>query len=535
MNRSLISILLYVVLVLNLSGQTNLVSIEGEVTYISSQNVYAKFENTNEFNVGDTLFLKQKNTFLPAVIIEYLSSISIAGRKLGELNIRLGDKLTSFFITTIKHEAEIVTVPLVSDQVVVNELKEIDSRSNLKNKSGTIQGRLSVSSYANFSSTNATDYITWRYTFSAISQNFNASKLSFDSYVSFNYRSTEWNYIKNNLNDALKIYSLAINYAISDKLDLTFGRKINRNLANIGAVDGLQLQGRFNKITAGVIAGSRPDFRDYSYNFKLFEFGGFISHADKVGYGFMQNSLAVFQQTNDFKTDRRFLYFQHNSNLIKQIYLFLSTEVDLYKKVNGEPLNSFSLIGMYASLKYQPIREISFSGSFDSRKNVIYYETYQNYADSIYENATRQGLNFRVNLRPWNNLYFRFSYGNRFRTGDLHSSENYSGNISYTRVPLIRGTISGNYNNLVTSYLSGKIFGLSYSRDIFSGLIYTTLNFRKIKYEFLNGSPVLDQTIIAADMNWRIIRNLSASISYEGTFEQEFSYSRIYFNLTKRF
>jgi len=249
----------------------------------------------------------------------------------------------------------------------------------------------------------------------------------------------------------------------------------------------------------------------------------------------MQNSLAVFQQTNDFKTDRRFLYFQHYSNFIKPINLFFSTEVDLYKKENGVPSSTFSLTGMYVSLKYRPIRELSFSGSFDSRKNIIYYGTYQNYADSLYENATRQGFNFRINLRPWNNLYFRFSYGNRYRTGDLNSSENYGGNISYARVPLIIGTFSVSYNNLATSYISGNIVGLSYSRDIFSGILFTTLNFRKIFYEFMNSSPDLDQNIYTVDISWRIIRYLSASLAYEGTFEEEYSYGRVYFNLTKRF
>ena len=517
-----------------LAAQTSLVTKEGEVTYLSSQNVYVKFENTDELKIGDTLFIKQKDGNLPAVIIEYLSSRSTAGKKLDGANLKLGDKLIYFYTPTLEVEPEIIAVPLVPVQIVEDEAKVKRSKSNSK-KSGQVQGRFAVSSYSNFSSTDGVDFVRWRYTFAARSQNFNSSKFSFDSYISFNYRSTEWSYIKSNVSEALKIYSLAVGYNINSKWALTFGRKINSNLTNIGAVDGLQLQGKFGKITSGIVVGSRPDYKDYSYNFNLFEFGGFVSHADIAGYGIMQNSLAFFQQTNDFKTDRRFLYFQHYSNFIKPINLFFSSEVDLYKKENGIPTSTFSLTGMYVSLKYRPIREVSFSGSFDSRKNVIYYETYQNYADSLYENATRQGFNFRINLRPWNNLYFRFSYGNRYRTGDINSSENYSGNISYARIPLIRGTFSVSYNNLATSYLNGNIDGLSYSRDLFSGMLFTTLNFRKIYYEFLNGSPDLDQNIFTVDISWRIIRYLSASLAYEGTFEEEYSYGRVYFNLTKRF
>ncbi|VAX28001.1 hypothetical protein MNBD_IGNAVI01-98, partial [hydrothermal vent metagenome] len=54
-------------------------------------------------------------------------------------------------------------------------------------------------------------------------------------------------------------------------------------------------------------------------------------------------------------------------------------------------------------------------------------------------------------------------------------------------------------------------------------------------YKFLNGAPILDQNIFTVDVNWRIMRYLSASLTYEGTFETVFSYGRVYFNLTKRF
>lgn len=517
-----------------LVAQTSLVTKEGEVTYLSSQNVYVKFENTDELKIGDTLFIKQKDGNLPAVIIEYLSSRSTAGRKMDGVNLKLGDKLIYLYTPTLEVEPEIVAVPFNSDHMKEDKTKIISSNSNSK-KSDQIQGRFAISSYSNFSSTDGVDFVRWRYTFAARSQNLNSSGYSFDSYLSFNYRSTEWSYIKSNISEAFKIYSLAVNYNINSKWDLTLGRKINANLTNIGAIDGLQLQGKFGKISSGIIVGSRPDYRDYSYNYNLFEIGGFVSHADILGYGLMQNSIAIFQQTNNFKTDRRFLYFQHYSNFIKPINLFFSSEVDLFKKENGTPTSTLSLTGLYVSLKYRPIRELSFSASFDSRKNIIYYETYQNYADSLYENATRQGFNFRVTVRPWNNLYFRFSYGNRYRTGDINSSENYSGNISYARIPLIRGTFSVSYNNLATSYLGGNIVGLSYSRDLFSGMLFTTLNFRKIYYEFLNGSPNLDQNIFTVDLSWRIIRYLSTSLAYEGTFEKEYSYGRVYFNLTKRF
>ncbi len=533
-------ILLKVILITLLLGkipfaQTLTETLVGEVTFVSSQNIYVKFENTEQINVGDTLYSKQANKFIPAVKIEYLSSSSVAGKNLLSTKIKIGSELIYSFATEVKPEYELVLVPILNDNIVEEQLNFDIKKTNSKSKSNNIQGRVSISSYGNFSSTKAVDYFRWRYTFSARSQNFNSSRFSFDSYISFNYRSTEWNYIKNNISDALKIYSLAVNYQVSNSWDLTLGRKINRNLTNIGAIDGLQIQGKLSDFTTGFVIGSRPDYINYTYNFNLFEYGGYIAHMGLTGYGLMQNSLAIFQQTNDFKTDRRFLYFQHSSNFIRPMNFFFTTEVDLFKKENGQPTSDFSLTGIYASLKYKPIKELGLTGSYDSRKNVVYYETYQNYADSLYEAATRQGFSFRANIRPINNLFFYLSYGSRSRTGDYKSSQNYSGNIAYSKLPFINGTLSASYNNWATSYLNGKILGFSYSGDLFSGVLFTTLSLRKINYEYLNGSPNLEQTIVSIDLNIRIVRKLSTAITYEGTFEQKVSYGRVYFNLTKRF
>lgn len=249
----------------------------------------------------------------------------------------------------------------------------------------------------------------------------------------------------------------------------------------------------------------------------------------------MKNSLALFQQTNNFKTDRRFLYFQHSSSFIQKIHLFLSSEIDLYKRTKNIPESTFSLTGLYLSLRYKPIKALSFQTSYDSRKNVIYYETFQNYTDSLYENATRQGLRFRVNIRPINRLFINLSYGYRFRTGDLKTSENYSGNISYSNLPFISGTFGVSYNHLTTSYLKGEIYSVRYSRDILSGIIFGNINARYINYAFFNSTPDLEQIIFGVDISWRIIRKLSLSLNYEGTFEKEYSYGRVYFNITKRF
>jgi hypothetical protein len=68
--------------------------------------------------------------------------------------------------------------------------------------------------------------------------------------------------------------------------------------------------------------GSRPDYSNYGYNLDLLQFGGYVNRSDSIGDGTMQNSIAVMQQMNNSKTDRRFLYLQHNNNIFNKTSLF---------------------------------------------------------------------------------------------------------------------------------------------------------------------------------------------------------------------
>ncbi len=530
MKKRIIILFLFIAVSI-LYSQQNKIVVEGKISYLSSQNIYVKFTSTTGIKIGDTLFAKSKNELVPVVVVKYISSKSCSGKKLISTKFEIGATL----LALIEREEVIEPRGLIVVEEANKSIPEKKVKRGRNKRNGEITGRLSLSSYGNVSSMNSADYVRWRYTFAARSQKFQSSNFSFDSYISFNYRSTEWSYIKNNISDALKIYSLAIDYQFNENLNLTFGRKINRNISNIGAIDGVQLEGKFNNFTSGLIVGFRPDYLNYTLNTNLFEFGGFINHSFLFNSGNVQNSLALFQQTNNSKIDRRFLYFQHSSSFIKKIHVFLSSEVDLYKRTNNIPESTFSLTGLYLSFRYQPIRELSFQTSYDSRKNVIYYETFQNYSDSLYDNATRQGLRFRVNIRPLNRLNINLSYGYRFRTGDLKTSENYSGNISYSNLPFISGTFGVSYNHLTTSYLKGVIYSTRYSRDILSGILFGSINARFINYIFINNAPDLQQLVFSADLSWRIMRKLSLSLNYEGTFEKEFSYGRIYFNITKRF
>ena len=512
----------------------------GEISYISSKNIYVKFSSTKGISKNDKLFLKINDELIPVVKVEFKSSTSVSGSLINNHQFKVGDKIIAF----LKEKHDVIAkekpkkiVETKGKNKISNRNKKynLSSKSNLPGNRNSFYGRFSVSSYANVSNVKSNDYVRWRYTLSLGADKINNSKYSFDSYISFNYRSTDWANVKNNIGHALKIYSLSVKYNFNENTSIVLGRKINPVITNISVVDGLQFQSKIGGLDYGLVAGSRPNFSDYGLNAKLFEYGAYVSNSTQAGFGSMQNSLAIFQQTNNFKTDRRFLYFQHNSHFIKNISLFFSSEVDLYKRVNGNQQNTFSLTGLYTSLRYRASRFLSFSASYDRRKNVIYYETFKSYADRLLDVATRQGLRLRLNLRPINRLSLILSYGYRFMNGDLHKTYNYSGGFSYSRLPLINGRISSTYNKLRTSYLDGNIISVRYSKEIFGNSVYSSFGYRNIKYKYLSGINELKQNIFSIDLTWRAFRKLNLNISYEGVFESTNSYGRIYFNFTKRF
>ena len=70
--------------------------LEGSISYISSQNVYVKFNSTEGIEFGDILFLRSNNDYLPAVKVEHKSSTSCAGIHLTDKNLNINTILYAF-------------------------------------------------------------------------------------------------------------------------------------------------------------------------------------------------------------------------------------------------------------------------------------------------------------------------------------------------------------------------------------------------------------------------------------------------------
>jgi hypothetical protein len=510
---------------------------EGKVSYITSQNIYVKFENAGTVHTGDTIFIRKDEVLKPLLLAESVSSTSCVGKPLFQSDIKIADVVYVKITVSNKVAKEQITQKASGTQSVKTD--SLEKSSNNKpvpkpEREQKIRGRLSASSYSSFS--NSSDFNQrMRYTFSMTADHISGSRFSTDSYILFTHKANHWNEVQDNIFNALKIYSLSVNYDITKNTRVLFGRKINPRIASVGAIDGLQTETSIKNFTFGAVVGSNPDYTDYSFNPKLFEYGAYLSHDFSNKNGPLVNSFAFFQQTNSGKTDRRFAYFQHDNSLIKNLNLFLSCEVDLFTVKDSIPTNTVSLTSLYLSFRYRFSRQLSVFASYDARKNVIYYETFKNYLDQMLEDATRQGYQFRINYNPGKQINTGISGGYRFRTNDINPTLNANAFLTFNQLPWVNASLSLSSNYLKTNYVDGLIYGIRINRDIIPSKLTSGIFYRLVDYKYLNINTHSLQHMAEVELSWQITRKFSLSANYDGTFEKANKYHSVYLNLIKRF
>jgi hypothetical protein len=509
---------------------------EGAVSYITGQNIYVKFINTEGIKSGDTLFIKSNNTLLPALLVQHLSSISCLCQPLGNLIFKVSDSVVAKKKQVIKElqTSENMTEKTPEKDVSTAVIASATKTENQAEKQQLITGRATLSSYSNFSTLGETSN-KLRYTLVTNIGNQGQERLSAETYISFTHKINEWEKVQENLNNALKIYSLALRYDFSEKASLWAGRKINPSLANVGAIDGIQFEYHPGKFFAGAAAGTRPDYADYSLNTSLFEYGFYAGHNTKSKNGYLQSSLALFEQKNSGNTDRRFLYFQHNNSVTKNLNIFFSCELDLYKVVDSIPKNDLSLTGLYISARYRITPRLSVFASYDNRRNVIYYETFRNYVDELINQASRQGYRMNINYRPVNAVMLGINGGYRFMKTDPEPTKTLNGFGTWSNIPVIKLSVTLSADLIQTSYLNGQVFGVQFLNDFFNYKLQSTLSYRFTNFDYTNSLTTLMQHIAGADLSYQMNKKTYLSANYEFTMQKDQNYSRLYLNLRRKF
>lgn len=522
-----------------LFGQKETVIEKGAATYVSSQNVYVKFASTEHINKGDTLFIKQGEQLLPALVVKDKSSTSSVCTSLLPEKVKIGTEFFSRSIVEKKPEKEkgkknkdkapqdstLKAPPIVIPPDHDKEEPEYKQK---------VKGRVSAASYSNLYNGEQTHRM--RYTLTYQGNNLKNSRFSTENYITFRHTIGEWDVVKNNLNDALKVYSLAVKYDLDKSSSISLGRKINQRISSMGAIDGLQVEKGLKHFMVGAIVGSRPDYADYSLNLNLLQAGAYVSRVNKNPQKRRETTFAVVEQRNHSKTDRRFAYFQHSNAITQNLNLFGSFEVDMYQLVDSVVSNSMRLTNLLFTFRYKVSKKFSLSGGYDNRKNIIYYESYKSYIDQLIDNETRQGLRLGANYRISKRITWGANASWRFQKSNTNLSKNVNTYLNFSRLPWINASASLSANILQTNYLDSKIYGIRITKELIRGKLNAEFSGRMVDYDYKNYENKIIQEIAGVDLSWNITRKLAFYLSYEGTFDKERqTYHRLNTRVIQRF
>ncbi|MDP3582114.1 MAG: hypothetical protein Q8S39_09255, partial [Ignavibacteria bacterium] len=78
MNKYVIAVLLLFTHFVNAQNET-FEQKAGRISFVTSQNIYVRFESTNGINKNDTLYLAANGKLKPAIVVQFVSSSSCSG------------------------------------------------------------------------------------------------------------------------------------------------------------------------------------------------------------------------------------------------------------------------------------------------------------------------------------------------------------------------------------------------------------------------------------------------------------------------
>ncbi len=501
--------------------------LQGKVTFVTSTNAYVKFETTQNVEIGDTLMVSRNKIQSPCLIVKNKSSMSCVASLIKGCEVKVGDDIV--------HKTTRVEKQVVQEQVKKTTTITITSKLPLRNNK-SLRGVISAASYSSFSAIQGDIHRTM-YRFSMDANHIDNSKFSLETYI--NYRQTfrikDSTYIKDK--DVLNIYNLAIRIDVSPTMSISVGRKINPKASSLGAIDGLQAEKHFGNFYMGMLVGYRPDIVDYTFNRDLSQYGGYIGLKGENKSLYSQTTLGVMEQDNNGNVDRRYGYFQHSSTIGQKLTLFSSFELDLYNKVNSDSMGDIRLTNLYVSMGYQLAKWIDINVSYDSRKQIIYYETLKTEIERILDNdEARQGIRYRLNLRPIKFINIGANYSRRFQSNNLNVSDNLNAYFNWSKVPGLGGMLFINYNENKSSYLESKIFSFRHSRSLIKEKLDADIYYRMANYTYSSREMKNSQQYYGASLNYRLAKKMNLSVLGElSTMSSEEDNYRVNARISKNF
>ena len=233
-NLEILFFVLILVFSFNMSSAKTFVSKkQGKISFITSQNIYLRFDNTDGIFVGDTAFFYKDKKYVPVMVIQFLSSGSCSGKKIGNINLKVGDEV---FVWSKIDETKTLTLENAGDEKDTNLIKDTTQLKIKRNKffipqhRSNFYGSFTANSFSGFANyANSVGTQSWWYSLNLNAENIGGTPFYFTNYMNFTYLTSQWSNIKSNVFNNVKIYDLSIGYKVS-KFSIWLGRHMNNTI-----------------------------------------------------------------------------------------------------------------------------------------------------------------------------------------------------------------------------------------------------------------------------------------------------------------
>ncbi len=185
---------------------------EGFVSFLNSQHVYCRFDNTSGIKSGDTLYYKPQQSFKPTLIVLNTSSNSCVCKSIDTLTtLQAGDKVYAFRLVKLfgTTDSLIHSKKIQSNSMVSPDTSKMPI-STQKQQTELLSGKINFSAYNDLSQAFDSRSTGIRVTTSLNWMNIKETKLSLEYYLSYRHR-YGLDQLNNDFFDDLKIYSLSLN------------------------------------------------------------------------------------------------------------------------------------------------------------------------------------------------------------------------------------------------------------------------------------------------------------------------------------
>jgi len=285
-----------------------------------------------------------------------------------------------------------------------------------------------------------------------------------------------------------RVYEITVEYTTPNApVEFALGRMLRNEWRGVGYLDGVAFGYRFNETwKAGVFAGTQPDLYHYGFRADEKKLGGFLQIKRPVG----KSAEIIFAATGVGQYMRRqisreYLAAEIGFIWMRQFYLTQYLEIDYNRNWRKTAQNSaIDLNNAYFNASYYPQSWIFFGVSYDARRLIRTWET-RSIADSLFDQALRQGWRANVNLQPTALVRFTFDGGLQQHKGTPNV---YSAGVSASAWNLLRSGVglSARFSYFGNSFSGGYYPAIEVSRS-FLGMLYATIGGGAYLYRMGNG------------------------------------------------